>query len=429
MTTHSRFTPSLRKAAALGLLAAAATIAPQAGLAQEYISGTSTDQTVAYRPGNTVYASAASPDVPASAPAGAVMGSTPKTVVHYLENADASKLAAVLASVYGPAAPAGARNISIIADAGTNSLIITAPHAAMDEVMQTVRQLDIQPYQVLIEAVILEVQLGKSDNLGVDWSWKNTNVDFGIRNAAPGVGTIEALAFNGVKQAVIGDQRTLQGVLQALVTDDRTRILATPRLFAANNRAASIQIGDQVPILQSQAASGGAVLMTTYNYQDVGIKLEVTPHINRQRQTVMDIAQEIKAFREVNLPAGINVTNANPIITNRQARTTIMLEDGQAAVIGGLIRTDRVWTENRVPILGDIPILGAAFRSKSNSEQKTELLIFLTTRVITNPAEMRALVEEQRGDATLTEQRSNQLFSDTHGIRSGFRFLDRNVMQ
>ncbi len=404
MTIHHSIRRTSRIAALCGVIGIALVSVPdQAGSAQEAA------------PTAALTASAASP--------------APRTIVHYLENADAAKLAGVLASVYGPTSPAGARNISIIADAGTNSLIITAPPAAVDEVMTTIRQLDIQPYQVLIEAVILEVTLGKAENLGVDWTWKNTNVDFGIRGAAPGVGTLEAIALSGVKQAVIGDQRTLQGVIQALVSDNRTRILATPRLFAANNREASILIGDQVPVLQSQAASGGAVLMSTFAYQDVGIKLNVTPHINRQRQTVMDIAQEIKSFRAVNLPTGINVTNANPIITNRQSKTTIMLEDGQAAVIGGLIRTDRVWSENRVPLLGDLPIIGAAFRSKSNSEQRTELLIFLTTRVITSAAEMRALVEEQRGETSVTEQRSEQLFSDTHGIRSGTRFLENNVIR
>jgi general secretion pathway protein D len=357
-----------------------------------------------------------------------------KTVVHYLENADASKLVAVLNAVYSPgsggALGLGNQGVSIVADIGTNSLVISAPTDAIEAVMETVKKLDIAPFQVLIECVILEVRLDNMDNLGVDWTYKNTNIDFGIRPAVPGMGVLEALNFTGLKQGVIGDQRTLQGVIQALVRDNRTRIVATPRIFAANNREATIEIGDNVPVLLSQATTTGGVTQSTFTYKDVGIKLSVTPHINRRRQTVLEISQEIKSFFDMtSLPTGVNVTNQNPIITTRASKTVVTLGDSEAVIIGGLIRTDMGRVESKIPLLGDIPILGAAFRSKSFREQKTELLIFITTRVVTTSDEMRRMTVDQIDDSTYYDQRAREFFSDAHPVRDAVEFMERNIGQ
>ncbi len=357
-----------------------------------------------------------------------------RTVVYYLENADAAKLVTVLNAVYSPgsggALGLGNQGVSIVADVGTNSLVLSAPEETIDAVLETVKKLDIAPFQVLIECIILEVRLDAAKNLGVDWTWKNSNVDFGIRGNAPGVGVLEALAFTGLKQGVIGDQRTLQGVIQALVRDNRTRIVATPRIFAANNREASITIGDNVPVLLNQATTVGGVTQNTFSYTDLGIKLVVTPHINRRRQTVLEVFQEIKSFYDMNnLPTGVNVQNANPIISTRNSRTVVTLGDSESVVIGGLIRTDRTRLESRVPVLGDIPIIGAAFRSKQYREEKTELLVFLTTRVVTNGDELRSMVSEQVDDSIYMEQRAQDFFSDTHSIRNGAGFVESHILR
>lgn len=354
-----------------------------------------------------------------------------ETVVYYLENADGSNLVTVLNSVYGSGSGGTLglnipnQAVSIVADVGTNSLVITAPTANLEAVLEIVRKLDIAPYQVLVEAVILEVVLGKSDALGVDWSYKTTNVDFGIRAEPPG--RIEAINLTGLKQAIIGNHGTLNAVIHALVQDDRTRVLATPRVFAANNRKASIMIGDEVPVKTAETFTPGGVVQRTFAFKDVGIKMTVTPHINRKRQTVLEIDQEIKTIRTVARPPG--VTDENPIITSRMSSTNVILDDGQTAVLGGLIRTDRIKLESKVPLVGDLPIIGSIFRSKSESETKTEILIFLTTRVVTNSSELQEVVKEQQSETSYSEQRSKQLFGDTAGITEGLDYLEKNVIK
>jgi general secretion pathway protein D len=370
---------------------------------------------------------------PAAATAPAASLSSYQTIVYYLENADASKLVTVLNSVYGAGA-GGARTlevpnqaVSIVADIGTNSLVISAPTPNMPAVLDTIKKLDIAPYQVLIEVVILEVTLDKSNSLGVDWTYDRSNVDFNIRSNVTPQQPVELITMTGLKQAIIGSHRNFHAVIAALATDNKTRILATPRLFASNNREASILIGDQVPVLTSTAVSGGAVLQTAFSYQDVGIKLLVTPHINRRRQTVMDLTQEIKTIRT--LPTPLGVTAANPIFTTRQSKTSVSLDDGQAAVIGGLIRTDRTRIESKVPLLGDIPLIGAAFRSKADQEVKTEILIFISTRVVTSDSEMQGLVHEQMQNSNLPQAHAATLFSDTHSIGTGVRFIGNYVVK
>lgn len=313
-----------------------------------------------------------------------------RTVVYYLENADATKLVTVLTGIFSKSDAGGAPTTKIVADDGTNSLVIQSTRDNYDAVMETAMKLDIAPYQVLVEAVILEVELDHSANLGVDFTWHRTNVDFDIRTAGT---TLEGLAFTGLKQAVVKDQKQLDGIIQALMSRTNTKVLATPRIFAANNQEASILIGDQVPVKTGSATTTGGVTQNTFEYKDVGIRLKVLPHINRKRQTVLDITQEIKTVRTTALTG---VTTENPVFQTREAKTNAILGDGQTVIIGGLIRTERTKKNSKVPIFGDLPVVGAAFRSSSDVDQRTELMIFITPRVVESDTEMAAAVNVQR---------------------------------
>lgn len=311
----------------------------------------------------------------------------PRTVVYYLENADAAKLVTVLTNIFTKSDAPVIQAAKIVADEGTNSLIIVAMRENYDAVMETVMKLDIAPYQVLVEAVILEVTLDENTDLGVDWSLKRANVDFDLRKTGT---KVEDLALTGLKQAVVKDRGQLDGLINALMAKTKTRVLATPRLFAANNQEASITIGDEVPVKTGSSTTTGGVTQNTFEYKDVGITLKVTPHINRKRQTVLDISQEIKSIRTT------SVSTENPTFTTREAKTNAVLGDGQTVIIAGLIRSDRTEQESKVPVLGDLPLIGAAFRKKKDADVRTELMIFITPTVIETEAEMAAAVESQK---------------------------------
>ncbi len=310
-----------------------------------------------------------------------------RTVVYYLENADASKLVTVLSDIFSKPDASGQTATKIVADKGTNSLVIQSTRESYDAVMETVMKLDIAPYQVLVEAVILEVGLDASQNLGVDYTLRNSNVDFDIRTKGT---SLENLAFTGIKQAVVKNNIQLDGIIQSLLSKTNTRVLATPRIFAANNQEASILIGDQVPVKTGTSTTSGGVTQNTFEYKDVGIKLKVTPHINQKRQTSLDITQEIKTIR------ASSVSSENPTFQTREAKTNAILGDGQTVIIGGLIRTDRTRKQSKVPIFGDIPVIGAAFRSTSDVDQRTELMIFITPSVVENEKDMTTAIDAQK---------------------------------
>ncbi len=311
----------------------------------------------------------------------------PRTVVYYLENADASKLVTVLTDIFSKNDAPAVQPAKIVADKGTNSLVIVSMRENYDAVMETVMKLDIAPYQVLVEALILEVALDDATQLGVDWTLKKSNVDFDIRTAGT---SLENLAFAGLKQAVVKDQNQLSGVIHALMTKTNTKVLATPRIFAANNQEASILIGDQVPVKTGTTTTTGGVTQNTFEYKDVGIKLKVTPHINRKKQTALDIVQEIKSIRPT------STSTENPTFQTREAKTSAILGDGQTVVLGGLIRTDRTKQTSEVPILGRIPLIGAAFRKVKDAEIRSELIIFISPNVIETESDMAAAIEAQK---------------------------------
>ncbi|OGH58321.1 MAG: hypothetical protein A3G34_16925 [Candidatus Lindowbacteria bacterium RIFCSPLOWO2_12_FULL_62_27] len=308
----------------------------------------------------------------------------PRTMVYYLENGDATKLVTVLSDIFSRTEGQTVQPAKIVADQGTNSLVIVAMRENYEAVMETIMKLDIAPYQVLVEAIILEVTLDESTDFGVDWTWKKSNFDVNLRDASP---------TTGLKQAVLKDRKTLDGLIYALVSKANTRVLATPRIFAANNQEASILIGDEVPVKTGTTTTTTGVTQNTFEYKDVGIKLTVKPLINRKRQTAMTVTQEIKSIRGTTVSG---VSSENPVFQSRQTKTNVMLEDGQTAVISGLIRTERTKQRSKVPLLGDLPLVGAAFRSTSEDDVRTELMVFITPTVIVSQKEMKAAVKAQK---------------------------------
>jgi general secretion pathway protein D len=336
--------------------------------------------------------------------------------VFYLKYAKAADVAKVLTGMTQgqnqgakPGEGSGGQT-NVQADESTNSVLVTADSDNMQSLMSVIDQLDIRRAQVLVEAIIVEITSGANKEMGVQWMYADTKSGFGTSNdgsgnlATLGSGALKIKSSNtdvhdtGVAElakglagingqafgtAFLGERTSFMGLLKMLQEDSGTNILSTPNLLTTDNTKAKISVGQKVPFKQGSytqtGTSGGSGSIgspyTTYNREDVGITLEVTPHINEGSSVVLDIDQEVSSIS--------NLNSADGVITNqRKIKTQILTADGQTVVLGGLIRDDVLTGATRVPLLGSIPVLGHLFRTQSSKKTKTNLLVFIRATVI-----------------------------------------------
>ncbi len=335
--------------------------------------------------------------------------------VIYLEYAKAKPTAEILTKVVanlskigpgveGAGAPAGAATSATVeADEETNALLITAEGDTLSTLMDVVARLDIRRAQVLVEAIIVELQDGAQLDLGVNWMFRNSQN--GIYGASEGggadiagaafagavdgeddIGALTALAtaLGGTTGQVLGVVGTnndvdFSTILKAMESDSKTNILSTPTLLTLDNSEASFTVGQNVPFVTGSFTNTGTGTNSpfqTIQREDVGITLKVKPQINEGDKVILDISQEISSISP-------SASGASDIITNqRKLDTQVLTTNGEIIVMGGFIKEESSLTESRVPILGSIPVLGRLFRSNTNAKAKTNLMIFLRTTVI-----------------------------------------------
>ena len=295
------------------------------------------------------------------------------------------------------AATAIEKQLDIQADEATNSLVITAPPALMRSLEGVIRQLDIRRAQVLVDAIIAEVAERKVRELGVQWvvfdrsaqtapigGTNFNNVGTNLVDIAQGVidqqlvGLTPGLAFGVGKLG--SDSLNFAAVLQALAGDGDTNILSTPSLLTLDNEEAEIIVGQNVPFVTGSftntgAATGSVDPFQTIQREDVGITLRIKPQINEGNAMVMQVEQEVSSISSSG--------QASDIITDKRSiKTNILAEDGQVIVLGGLIE-DRVReSEQKVPFLGDLPLLGYLFRAKQTNKDKVNLMVFLHPTIL-----------------------------------------------
>lgn len=292
--------------------------------------------------------------------------------------------------------------VTVIPDPNTNSIIVVTSPEYADVIRQILGQLDKIPEQVMIETIIVEATLDASDKLGVDWQFTqekllgNTGVT-GVAQSALGAQTNIAQGF---RYTLSGGN--LSAFIGALKSDTKFQVLSTPRIFTSNNVQAEINISQRVPFVTSQRADVNGNITYTYDFEDVGIVLTVTPRITSNGYVTMDVSQTANDLQ------GFTSFNA-PIVNQRQADTTVAVKDGDTIILGGIIRNTVTSKVNKIPILGDIPILGNLFKSTDKSSQKTELMVFLTPRVVRNPDEAVKLREDEQ--KKLSKQSEDQLKS------------------
>lgn len=293
--------------------------------------------------------------------------------------------------------------ITVIPDPNTNSLIVVTTPENVQLLQSILDQLDKIPEQVMIETMIIEATLDASNQFGVEWNLVQSKA-FGNSNQVGNAGT--GFGLENANPALQGFKYTLTGgdlgvFLNALKTDTKFQVLSTPRIFTSNNVQAEINISQSVPYVTSSRQSDTGVLTFTYDFQDVGIVLTVTPHITANGYVTMDVdqtANDLQGFTDFNAP----------IVNQRQATTTVSVKDGETIILGGIIRRQVNSTVKKIPLLGDIPILGQLFRSSTKQDVKTELMVFLTPRVVKNEDEARKLREDTTKQLTPPSQKTLQ---------------------
>ncbi|MFV1956640.1 MAG: type II secretion system secretin GspD, partial [bacterium] len=337
-----------------------------------------------------------------------------KIHVYYLQNADADEMAKVLSGIpiepgqAGPGKPqqpplprtnVKRSEISIIADTSTNALVITATPEEFATIKAVIEKLDIPREQVLVEVLIAEVTFRKTLELGVEWRVAD-DFDGSVAGfAGSGFGGFDNLSVSfptlpsGLVVGAIGETITfgdlefpnLGALIRALKTDTEVNILSTPTIVTSDNKEAEIVVGQTVPFQTSQKFDANNQPIFTFDYRDVGLTLRITPQINSNGFVKLQIFSQLEAL----VAETLGTQELAPTTLKRKADTTVVVKNGYTVVIGGMIRDDKIKTVNRVPLLGSLPLLGALFRSETTRSEKTNLLIFLTPRIISNPQQMK----------------------------------------
>ena len=334
------------------------------------------------------------------------------TQVRYLRYADAEELATKLQQHFSTqvqtagaqgAAPASPQlsDVSVWADTQTNALVITAPPKMMRSISLIIDKLDIRREQVLVEAIIVEVIADKVAELGVTWAVEgaSSNTPIGVTNFpdfGPGVVQIGGAVGSGGQvdpTGLIGEGITLgigrisdtgvsfAAIARALQGDANTNIISTPSIVTTDNEEATLNVGQEVPFVTGSYSNtgnaGGAVNpFQTIQREQLGVKLAITPQINDGDSMLLNISQEISSIAQ-------SAEGAVDLITNqRTIETTVIVDDGEILVLGGLIEDVLRESDQRVPVLGSIPVLGALFRSRSTDKVKTNLLVFIRPKIL-----------------------------------------------
>jgi general secretion pathway protein D len=287
----------------------------------------------------------------------------------------------------GPGAGASADAPQIVTDDNNNALIIRADAAEYDAIDKIIRQMDVTPDQVMIEATIVEVTLNDNLKYGVEWAFKNGSQTF--TQAATGIPTTSFPGFGYTYNVP-----NISIAMSALGTLSKINVVSSPRLLTLDNMPATLEVGDQVPIItqtSTSAESSGAPVIATVQQRDTGVLLSVTPRIGSSGMVYLTISQEVSDV--------VPTTTSNidsPTIQQRKVQATVAVSDGNTVALGGMMRRSETSGNSGVPYFKDIPVIGGLFGAQSNNRERTELLIFLTPRVVRSPPAALAVTEDLR---------------------------------
>jgi general secretion pathway protein D len=351
-----------------------------------------------------------------------------KTKVIRLKHADAEDIADLVKGLIGDiateesaekgkAAPKSEANV--YADEGLNALVIRGEPSLLQELEGIIDQLDVRRAQVLIEAAIVEIQEGVDDKLGVQWALYDQGSS--VPGALTNFSNIGGLTTAGILAALLEKDSSDDGnfspeaigspgpgitlgvgetrdsgvswgaLVQALEGDNAVNVLSTPKVITLDNQESSIFVGQNIPILTGSSTSGGAGTsdpFQTIEREDVGVELIVTPSISEGELVRLEIEQSLNNLT-------LSSTTVDVITTKRKIKTNVLADDGETIVLGGLISDDVKTSEQKVPLLGDIPFLGALFRSTSTEVRKSNLMIFLRPTILRDKADAQRVTQSK----------------------------------
>lgn len=325
------------------------------------------------------------------------------TRVFYLKYANASKVVPVLTGIgeqlkdkagapKSKTASTSSSDLNITADESTNSLVITAQPNVMNSLEKVIDKLDIRRPQVLVEAIIAEVQDGNGMDLGVQWTGKHGGVQFGstglpisqIKN-----GTLKGASFTGLATGFFnGDYGAL---LTALSTSGKNDILSTPSVVTLDNKEASFNVGQDVPVLSGSQTTSGDNVFNSVERKTVGTKLKIVPQINDGDMIHLKIEQEVSSVDA----SATEDASLGPTFNTRTINNEVMVHSGQTVVLGGLMENVNKQNVSKVPLLGDLPLVGQLFRYTSQDNSKRNLMVFIHTTVLRDDDNYSAATKEK----------------------------------
>ena len=287
-------------------------------------------------------------------------------------------------------------DVNVQPDTQSNSLLIRTNPKNFPLLKRLIDDLDMIRAQVLIKVFIAEVTLDDETDMGMEWSWQDS-LQVGDDNATASSRTNFDLSSGtnlpGFRYQLLSEN--IDVLVRALKRQGKLKVLSAPRILVLDNEEASIHVGREVPRITNSRVTDQGNVINSVTYENVGISLQVTPHINPEGLVRMQILPEVSEVAPQSEGVPISEGAIAPVFVTSTAQTTVSIRDGDTIVIGGLIRDRVAVSESKVPILGDIPLLGLLFRTKSIETTKTELMVFITPIVVRNTESLKHLSQRE----------------------------------
>jgi len=288
----------------------------------------------------------------------------------------------------------------IVAHSTTNSLVITEIPEKIEEMMAVIKKIDKRTPQVMIEALMVDVKLTSDDRLGINWTVVHKERPERSFTQTLGVGSAATGVIRYGKTLL--PKATLDLTIDSLCQRGRAEVLANPKIMTENGKLAKINLIEEIPYLESTITPTTGGITQSYSFEEAGITLEATPHINKEGFVSMELKTE-QSYQTGTTSTG------QPVIDSRQAETNLLIKDGETVVIGGLRKREITHTVDNIPILGKIPLLGALFRRTIRIGSDTELLIFITPFII---KEAKLTPEEKAKVGRFKEMKRELLYKE-----------------
>ena len=283
-------------------------------------------------------------------------------------------------------------NVRVVADNFNNALLVYAPASEYRRIERTLTKLDVVATQVLIEASIIEVTLSDDLEYGLEWAFDNNfgggDIGAGLLDLGSGEGIGRRIP--GFSYTITNSAGAVKAVLNALAEKSMINVISTPSVMVLDNHTAAIHVGDQQPIQGQQTVTNGGNVQTSITYKDTGVKLQVTPSVNDGGLVTMDISQSVTDVGPV------DAATRQRSFLERNVSSRVAVRTGESVVLGGLIRDNEASGRSGIPLLMDIPVLGNLFSSNTQAGVRTELLVFITPRVLESDNDLRELNREMR---------------------------------